>query len=86
MDPNQCQHGEGGAEGVEAAVEQGGMSSGDKQLVKLVRQGVSGCGEDAQRRPAWPPKVLPPTDWKTVEKQGKDAVFSHMGQLAENGV
>jgi hypothetical protein len=51
------------------------MSSGNKQLMKFIRQGIDGNSQNAKYRPAWSPKPSPPFAGKAVKKKGEDAIF-----------
>jgi hypothetical protein len=62
------------------------MSSGNKPLVKLIRQGKGGCRQNAECRAPGLPKAPALVARKTVEKQAEDAILNQMGQLAEKGV
>ena len=55
------------------------MSSGNKQLMKLIRQGISGRYHNAKYRTPWSPKLRALFAGKTVQKQGEDGIFRQVG-------
>jgi hypothetical protein len=55
------------------------MSSDNKQLMKLIRQGISGRYRNATYRTPWSPKPQALFAGKTVEKQGEDGIFRQVG-------
>jgi hypothetical protein len=55
------------------------MSSGNKQLMKLIRQGISSRYHNAKYRTPWSPKPRALFAGKTVQKQGKDGIFRQVG-------
>jgi len=55
------------------------MSSGNKQLVKLVRQRIGDGSQKGNCCTPWSPKAPAIVAGRTVKKQGEDAIFSQMG-------
>jgi hypothetical protein len=55
------------------------MSSGNKQLVELIAQGIEGRHHNAEHRPPWPPRPSALFDGKTVKKKREDSIFNQVG-------
>jgi hypothetical protein len=62
------------------------MSSRNKPLVKLIRQGISGGYRNATYRTPRSPRFQAPSIGKTVKKKREDGIFSQVGQLAEGSM
>lgn len=59
------------------------MSSGNKQLVKFIGQGIGGSSQNAKHRPLWPPKPAPRFAGKAVKKKGENGIFNQVGEFAQ---
>ena len=51
------------------------MSSGNKQLVKFIREGVRCSSQNAKCRPPWSPEPSALFAGRTVKKKGEDGIF-----------
>lgn len=80
------QHGQRGADRVQSAIAKRRMSSRNKPLVKLIRQGISSGYGNANHRTPRSPRFQAPSAGMAVEQQGEDGVLNHMGQFAEGAV
>ena len=57
------------------------MSSRNKRLVELIRQGISGGYHNANYRTPWSPKPQALFAGKTVKKKGEDGIFLKWANL-----
>ena len=62
------------------------MSSRNKQLVELIRQGISGSYRNASYCSSWLPKPHALFIGRGVKEKGEDGIFGQVGQLAQQSV
>ena len=70
------QHRQRGSDCVESAIEERSVSFRNKQLMELIRHGISRRYQDAKQRAPWLPEPSPLFHGKTVKKKGEDAIFN----------